>query len=66
MTRPNSELEYQLMLAKDLTFLSYSDFSKLFEETIQVKRMLAADLSKLMVDRPQLISNFQPLMAYLD
>ena len=45
-----SELEYQLLLAKDLDLLNVKVFGALSEETTEVKRMLAALLSKLMAD----------------
>jgi four helix bundle protein len=42
-----SELQYQLLLAKDLEFLSADQFGLLSGRTIEVKRMLAALLAKL-------------------
>jgi four helix bundle protein len=35
-----SELEYHLLLARDLDLLSVADYTALAEETIEVKRML--------------------------
>ena len=42
-----SELEYQLLLAHDLRFMSDSDYRHLFEEVTGVKRMLASLLQKV-------------------
>lgn len=42
-----SELEYQLLLAKDLKFLSDPDYAALVKQVIDVKRMLAGLLSVL-------------------
>lgn len=45
-----SELEYHLLLAKDLTFLPQRDFEELAVNVTEVKRMLAAFLKKLRAD----------------
>lgn len=45
-----SELEYQLLLAKDLGLLQIATFQALSDQTIEVKRMLAALLSRLTAD----------------
>ena len=45
-----SELEYQLLLAKDLALLEIAAFEALSAKTIEVKRMLAGLLSKLTPD----------------
>ena len=45
-----SELEYQLLLAKDLNLLQDAEFQALSAKTIEVKRMLAALLSRLKAD----------------
>jgi four helix bundle protein len=42
-----SELEYQLLLANDLGLLEIAAFRALSEQTTEVKRMLAALLSRL-------------------
>ena len=42
-----SELEYQLLLAKDLELLEIQTFRALSSKTIEVKRMLAGLLAKL-------------------
>ena len=42
-----SELEYHLLLAHDLELLKPSDYKRLFEEAVEVKRMLASLLQKL-------------------
>lgn len=41
------ELEYQLLLANDLGYLSADDYPKFDADTQEVKRMLASLLSKL-------------------
>jgi four helix bundle protein len=45
-----SELEYHLLLAHDLAFLSNVDYERLRMEAIEVKRMLASLLQKLRAD----------------
>src|SRR5450432_1377471 len=45
-----SELEYHLLLAKDLELLESFDYERLAEEVIEVKRMLASLLLKLRAD----------------
>jgi four helix bundle protein len=42
-----SELEYHLLLARDLEYLSHNAHSKMDEETVRVKRMLASLLKKV-------------------
>ncbi len=46
-----SELEYHLLLAHDLGLVSEADYPPLNEQTIEVKRMLAAFILKLKADR---------------
>ena len=46
-----SELEYHLLLARDLKLIQPSDYAELTERTIELKRMLAALLHKLNADR---------------
>jgi four helix bundle protein len=46
-----NELEYLLLLAFDLQFLKKADFEVLSNNTIEVKKMLAAFLRKLNADR---------------
>ena len=46
-----SELEYHLLLAKDLGLLQEHDHRPLENEIIEVKKMLAALISKLKADR---------------
>ena len=41
-----SELEYQLILTHDLTWLPNDSYQQLTDETIQVKKMLAALIQK--------------------
>ena len=45
-----SELEYHLLLAKDLTILPQPAFEELAEGVVEVKRMLAAFIKKLKAD----------------
>jgi four helix bundle protein len=45
-----SELEYHLLLARDLELLKSLDYERLAEEVIEVKRMLASLLLKLRAD----------------
>jgi four helix bundle protein len=45
-----SEVEYQLLLARDLEMLKTSDYQPLSEGTIGVKRMLASLIKKLKAD----------------
>jgi four helix bundle protein len=42
-----SELEYHLLLAKDLAYLEEPAWTALTEQTIEVKRMLAGFLKSL-------------------
>jgi len=46
-----SELQYHLLLARDLSLLQAKDYRRLIEQTIEVKRMLAGLLKKLKADR---------------
>jgi four helix bundle protein len=46
-----SELEYHLLLARDLGLIVSKDYQALHERTTEVKRMLAALLQKLNADR---------------
>src|SRR5208282_1379741 len=45
-----SELEYHLLLARDLEFLESSDYQRLSAETVDVKRMLASLMKRLRAD----------------
>jgi four helix bundle protein len=45
-----SELEYQLLLARDLEIMKSLDFQRLSSEVIEVKKMLAALIHKLRAD----------------
>ena len=38
--KSSSELEYQLILARDLQLMTRSDFASLTDQTVQVRRML--------------------------
>ena len=46
-----SELEYHLLLSRDLNFLSTSDYARLANSVIEVKRMLTGFIQKLIADR---------------
>ena len=45
-----SEVEYHLLLSRDLQLLESSDFQRLTHEVVEVKRMLAALMQKLRAD----------------
>ena len=49
-----SELEYHLLLARDLEMLQSADFQRLCGEVIEVKRMLASLIHKLKADSRKL------------
>jgi four helix bundle protein len=46
-----SELEYHLLLGKDLNLISVMDYTELVQQTGEVKRMLTGLLQKLTADR---------------
>ncbi len=46
-----SELEYHLLLARDLTFLNASTYESLANNVIEVKRMLTSLIQKLKAER---------------
>jgi four helix bundle protein len=50
-----SELEYHLLLAHDLGFLSDPDYERLNNKTTEVKQMLTSFIKKLKADSKQLI-----------
>jgi four helix bundle protein len=45
-----SEVEYHLLLSRDLELLQSADFQRLTDEVVEVKRMLAALMQKLRAD----------------
>jgi len=45
-----SELEYQLLLARDLKLLQSDDYEQLSQQTIEIKRMLTVLVQKLMAE----------------
>jgi four helix bundle protein len=45
-----SELEYHLLLAKDLKLLQTPDYQRLSGQAVEVKRMLASLMRKLRAD----------------
>ena len=46
-----SELEYDLILARDLHYLNLDEYEVLNEDTVEVKRMLSPFIRKLKADR---------------
>ena len=46
-----SELEYHLLLSRDLGLMNVADYDQLAQDTTEVKRMLAAFIQKLKADR---------------
>lgn len=42
-----SEIEYQILLAHDLGFIESTTYEKLFNDVVQVKKMLGALIAKL-------------------
>jgi four helix bundle protein len=48
--RSASELEYQLLLARDLKFIGDADCRRISDEVMAIRRMLTALLKKLMAD----------------
>ena len=46
-----SELEYHLLLARDLSLMAEEKYTKLALEVCEVKRMLASFIQKLNADR---------------
>ena len=46
-----SELDCELLLAKDLGFLSDEEYKKLDQSAVEVKRMLAGLIKKVEADR---------------
>ena len=47
----SSELEYHLLLSRDLGFLDEPNFERLNAQVIEVKRMLTVLIQKLKADR---------------
>src|SRR5207247_2874763 len=48
-----SELEYQLLLARDLKLIPPNDYQHLSQQTVDIKRMLTVLVQKLSTERPQ-------------
>lgn len=46
-----SELEYHLLLAHDLDYLNKSDYERIRNEVIEIKKMLTSFIQKLKADR---------------
>lgn len=46
-----SEVEYHLLLARDLKMLELNDYEQLNQQTCEIKRMLCAFIQKLKADR---------------
>lgn len=51
-----SEVEYQLLLSRDLKYLNVEDYAALHSSTVEVKRMLASLINK--VERERLTSTY--------
>ena len=47
----SSELEYHILLARDLTFFNDSTYDCLANDVIEIKRMLASFIKRLKADR---------------
>ena len=45
-----TELEYQLLLARDLKFIQPKDYEQLSAQTVEIKRMLTVLVQKLTAD----------------
>jgi four helix bundle protein len=45
-----SELEYHLLLARDLDLLKIPDYQRLSDDAVEVKRMLASLMQELRAD----------------
>jgi four helix bundle protein len=45
-----SELEYQLLLARDLKLIQPEDYEKLEQQTVEIKRMLTVLIQKLIAE----------------
>lgn len=54
-----SELDYHLLLAKDLGFINDSGYEELLREVTDVKRMLNAFIQKLKANRKQLTAFYE-------
>jgi four helix bundle protein len=46
-----SELDYELLLAKDLGYLAIPEYSRIADELSQIRKMLSSLLRKVNVDR---------------
>ena len=46
-----SELEYHLLLARDLNYLNAADYQRLTDNVIEVKKMLVALITKVKAAR---------------
>ena len=46
-----SELDYELLLAKDLGYLTHPDYLKVSDELSQIRKMLSSLLRKVQTDR---------------
>jgi four helix bundle protein len=46
-----SELDYELLLAKDLTYLPQAVYAEITDELSQIRKMLSSLLRKVNVDR---------------
>jgi four helix bundle protein len=46
-----SELDYEILLAKDLGYLTQPDYARIADELLQIRKMLSSLLRKVNVDR---------------
>jgi four helix bundle protein len=53
-----AELEYHLLLPRDLELIEAVDYRRVSEEAVEVKRMLAALMQKLRAESSQLTASF--------
>jgi len=56
-----TELEYQLLLARDLKLLQPDDYEQLSQQTIEIKRMLTVLVQKLTAESWTLTARGQPI-----
>jgi four helix bundle protein len=52
-----SELDYQLLLARDLKLIQLKEYETPSEQTVEIKRMLTVLIQKLSTERPQVIDS---------
>ena len=52
-----SELEYQILLSRDLKLMQADDYERLTQQVVEIKRMLTVLVQKLSTERPQVIDS---------